>query len=74
MQCVVVNAEGLLYGGFGEGKPHWFKTKREECVFDESIADQVVRQLKGLGFEDVAKRDANEVARKWVPKSLSAIA
>lgn len=73
-QCVIVNEDGELYGGYnGEiGKPIWFKTKREGCVIEEAVADMVVRQLKGLGYEKIAKRDANGIIRKWVPADLDA--
>lgn len=74
MQCVIVNEEGELYAGFQDGKPLWYRTKRPESVLEEPIADTVVRQLKGLGFEKVIKRSANGVARKWVPADLDASA
>lgn len=70
--CVIVNDEGLLYGGFQEGKPLWFKTKRNDCVIDCAIAEVAVRQLKQLGFEKVVVRDAGGVIRKWVPADLDA--
>ncbi len=72
MSSVVVNDAGLLYGGFQEGKPVWFKTKRDDCVMDDATADAVVRQLKGLGFDKVIRRDSGGVIRKWVPSDLNA--
>ena len=70
MDCVIVNKEGELYGGFEDGKPVWFKTKRPGVEMDEKTADTVLRQMTQLGFEDIAIRDANDIKRKWVPKAL----
>lgn len=76
MQCVIVNDKGEIYGGFSSetSKPVWFKTKRPGCDMAETMADSVLRQLQGLGFAKVAKRDANGVTRKWVPSDLDATA
>lgn len=74
MNYVIVNDAGLLYGGFQEGKPVWFKTKRDDCVMDEDTADACVRQLTQLGFGKVVKRIAGGVIRKWVPADLDATA
>ncbi len=76
MQCVIVNEKGRLYAGFSSetSKPVWCVGKRAECIMDEGIADQVVSQLRQLGFQKVAKRRADEVARKWVPADLDASA
>lgn len=74
MATVIVNEDGELYGGYNgeEGKPIWFKTKRPACILDDKIADAAFKQLKGLGYEKIAKRDANGVARKCVPEDLDA--
>jgi hypothetical protein len=74
MDCVIVNDQGQLYGGFSsEGcKPIWFRAKREGCTMDEKTADAVLRQLLALGFTKIAKRDANGIIRKWVPADLDA--
>ncbi len=72
MNCVIVNSEGLLYAGFVEGKPQWRRVKRDDMMMDDDMADRVVSQLSQLGFEDIKKRYANEITRKWVPKSLEA--
>lgn len=74
MQCVIVNKEGHLYGGFEteKARPVWYKSKRSECVMDEATCDAVVRQLSQLGFKDFAKRDANAIAKKWVPEAVDA--
>lgn len=72
--CVIVNDEGLLYGGFQDGKPVWFKTKRDDCVIDCKVAEMAVKQLKALGFGKVVVRDAGGVIRKWVPSDLDASA
>ena len=74
MSSVVVNEHGLLYGGFQEGKPIWFKTKRPDCVIKDETAEAVVKQLKGLGFEKICVRNAGGVIRKWVPADLDASA
>lgn len=73
---VIVNEYGELYGGYNgeEGRPIWFKTKRPACIIDDAIADQVMKQLTGLGYTKIVKRDANGVARKWVPTDLDASA
>lgn len=73
-QCVVVNDQGELYGGFSSesSKPVWFKTKRDGCVIDCATAAMVVKQLQGLGFTKVAVRPAEGVIRKWVPADLDA--
>ncbi len=71
MDCVIINDEGLLYGGFLEGKPTWYKTKRAECVIPEEMAIKVVAQMTELGFKCV-HRDSYRVARKWVPTDLAA--
>ena len=73
---VIVNDQGELYGGFSSesSKPIWFKTKREGCGIPEALADQVVKQLKALGYEKVVKRPASGVIRKWVPADLDASA
>lgn len=74
MSSVIVNEKGELYGGFDSqtNKPVWFKTKRDGCEIPDAMAESVVRQLKGLGFEKVAQRDAHAVLRKWVPEDLDA--
>lgn len=72
MDCVIVNAEGMIYAGFQEGKPVWHRSKKESSVLSEEVADKCLSQLTQLGFTDIAKRNSNEVARKWVPKSLDA--
>lgn len=74
MDCVIVNEDGELYGGYNSeiSKPIWFKTKRDVCVLDEKIADMALRQLKQLGYEKIVKRDANGIIRKWVPADLDA--
>ena len=74
MKFVVVNSRGELYAGFSDSRPVWYKNKRDESVFDEAIADAYVKQLTELGFGPVVKRDANNVAKKWVPASLDATA
>lgn len=76
MSSVIVNEGGELYGGFNSEtrKPIWFRTKRLGCVFDEETADKIVKQLKGLGFERIVKRDANGVIRKWVPADMDILA
>lgn len=74
MECVIVNADGELYAGFLDGKPHWIRTKRTECLMAEPLAETVLRQLTQLGFTDLAIRDAAGIARKWVPKDRSAAA
>lgn len=72
MSSVVINEQGLLYGGFVEGKPTWFRTKRAETILDDEIAHKVVSQLAGLGLGKTVVRDATKVARKWVPADLAA--
>ncbi len=72
MNCVIVNANGLLYAGFEGGKPVWRKMKSDKCQMEEAVADAVVRQLTDLGFTEFTKRNANGVVRKWVPEDLSA--
>lgn len=69
-QCVI-NNEGLLYGGFCEGKPLWYRTKREECLLDDKMAAMVVKQMTELGTPCV-QRDSMSIARKWVPADLAA--
>lgn len=72
MSGVVINEEGLLYGGFVDSKPVWYRTKRTETVLDDNIAAKVVSQLEGLGLGRCVARDASKVARKWVPADLAA--
>jgi hypothetical protein len=76
MASVIVNEEGELYGGFSSeaSKPVWFKTKRDSCVLDDRLAETALRQLKALGYEKIALRDANGIIRKWVPADLDASA
>lgn len=76
MASVIVNEEGQLYGGYNgdEGKPIWFRTKRDACVLDDEIARAAFKQLQGLGYEKIALRDAGGVIRKWVPADLDASA
>ena len=69
---VVINEEGLLYGGFVEGKPVWYRTKRKETILEDDVAIKVVNQLEGLGFTRPVARDAEKVARKWVPNNFIA--
>ena len=71
MDCVIINDDGLLYGGFCEGKPVWYRTKRSECVLAEEIAVKVEKQLLGLEFKCI-RREAHKVSRKWVPSELAA--
>lgn len=73
---VIVNDKGELYYGFlsEESRPDWKKSKRDGCEMDEKTADAVVKQLKQLGHERVAKRPAGGVVRKWVPADLDASA
>ena len=73
MQCVIVNAEGELYAGFEDGRPRWLRTKREDCLMSEEMATTVLKQLHHLGFEHTAIRDSNDIARKWIPKTQSAV-
>lgn len=74
MQCVIVNKDGHLYGGFEteKARPVWYRSKRAECVMDEPTCDTVMRQLAQLGFKDFAKRDAQTIAKKWVPETVDA--
>lgn len=76
MASVIVNDDGELYGGFSSeaSRPIWFKTKREQCVLDDALAQAALRQLKALGYEKIALRDANGILRKWVPADLDAAA
>lgn len=76
MASVIVNEEGELYGGFSSeaSKPIWFKTKREACILDDEIAKLALKQLKALGYEKLALRDANGVIRKWVPADMDILA
>ena len=69
---VVINEDGLLYGGFVDARPVWYRTKRQETVLDDAIAAKVVVQLEGLGLGRCVARDAEKVARKWVPSELAA--
>ena len=71
---VIVNDEGLLYGGFDseKSKPIWFKAKKDKCELPEDVADTAVRQLQALGFDKVVKRPAGAVVRKWVPEDMDA--
>mgnify|MGYP001592759493 CR=1 FL=1 len=73
MLYAIVNSDGELYAGFEDGKPQWRRAKRDEYLMAEDLADTVLRQLHHLGFENTAKRDANNITRKWVPKSMSAV-
>lgn len=76
MSSVIVNDEGDLYGGYNgeEGKPIWFKTKRDACVLDDEIAKAALRQLQQLGYDKTVIRSAEGVIRKWVPADLDASA
>jgi hypothetical protein len=74
MDCVIVNSDGDLYAGFEEGKPRYFRTKRDSCVMDEALANTVLRQLHALGFTQTCIRPANGVIRKWVPSDHNAAA
>ena len=38
MQFVIVNEAGELYAGFEDGKPHWLRTKRDDCLMSEATA------------------------------------
>jgi hypothetical protein len=69
-----VNADGELYAGFEDGKPHWYRTKREGCVMDEALAETVLRQLHQLNFTQTCIRPADGVIRKWVPTDHNAAA
>ena len=71
MDHVIINDDGLLYGGFVEGKPAWYRTKKQECILPEDLSIMVERQLLALEFK-VVRREANSVSRKWVPKDLAA--
>lgn len=76
MASVIVNEDGELYGGYNgeEGKPIWFKTKRDACVLDDAIAKQALKQLQQLGYDKTVIRDAGGIIRKWVPADLDASA
>lgn len=76
MAAVIVNDKGELYAGFSseQSKPIWRRSKCKECVLEEAIAETVVRQLKQLGFDKIIQRDADGVARKWVPTDTDAAA
>lgn len=74
MQFVIVNKDGELYAGFEDGKPHWLRTKREDCLLDEKTAETCLRQLQHLGFTETAIRESTEIARKWVPSKTDAAA
>lgn len=76
MSSVIVNEDGELYGGYNgeEGKPIWFKTKRDACILDDEIAKMALKQLQGLGYTKTVIRDAGGVIRKWVPADLDASA
>lgn len=76
MSKVIVNDAGEVYGGYSseESRPIWFKTLRPQCVMPEEIAQMALKQLKQLGHEKVALRDANGIKRKWVPADLDAAA
>lgn len=63
MSSVVINEDGLLYGGFSEGKPVWYRTKRDETLLDDEIARKVVSQLEGLCLGKFVVRDASSIAR-----------
>ena len=69
---VVINEQGLLYGDFVDAKAVWYRTKRTETVLSDDIAAKVVSQLEGLGLGRFVARDAEKVARKWVPADLVA--
>lgn len=74
MQFVIVNDRGDLYRGFDseEAKPKWVRGMRPDCRMEETVADQVVKQLTQLGFAKFVKRPADGVVRKWVPADLNA--
>lgn len=59
MNYVIENKNGLYYGGFLEGQPVWYKTKRKETKFDSKIADTIFRQLTALGFSGIEKNLAD---------------
>jgi hypothetical protein len=74
MASVIVNDEGSLYGGYNgeEGKPIWFKTKREDCIMEDAVAKAALKQLHQLGYDKTVIRDAGGIIRKWVPADLDA--
>lgn len=76
MASVIVNDRGELYAGFDseKSKPIWRRNKTETCVLDDGMAEAVVRQLTQLGFTKFIRRDADGVAKKWVPSDLDASA
>lgn len=76
MASVIVNEKGELYAGFDSetSKPLWRRNKVPACVLDDGMAATVVSQLKQLGFTKFIQRDADGVAKKWVPTDLDASA
>ncbi len=63
MASVIVNKDGELYGGFEteRAKPIWFKTKRAECVLEDSVA-AVDEPFKKSSESPEQKRGAAGVA------------
>ena len=68
---VVINDQGLLYGGFCDGSPVRYRTKRAEVLMDKDTAEAVARQLSALGGK-VCVRSDSHISRKWVPTELAA--
>jgi hypothetical protein len=69
---VIVNGKGELYYGFDsqDHRPIWKKTQPDKCQLTEEMADMAIKQLKALGHEQIVKRPAGGVIRKWVPADL----
>lgn len=76
MASVIVNEKGELYRGFEteKARPVWVRNMHDDCVMEDAMADQVIRQLTQLGFTKFVKRDADGVKKKWVPTDLDASA
>lgn len=49
----VIARDGRYYLGFFDGRPTWSKTRAPDTQFDADVAEQIVRQLKGMGYSGV---------------------
>lgn len=56
MQYTISNEEGEFYAGFQDGEPVWSKTPGSQTLFDEWIADAILKQMTQLGFTRLKKK------------------